>query len=278
DFPFRTLFAGHYVPATDLPWIYLPVHILLALPELVLLLLVASPFVALWLLRRDFGAIGRDRVLMRFMVAFAILFPVGYAIAIKAVLFDGMRHFIFVLPPIAAVAALLADRAWERLTAPRLKRIALATLGFYGAVHVVTMARLHPDEYVYYNAFIGGTKGAQGLFKLDYWANSYDEAVHGLHDYLKAEYGADFMDHDFTVAVCGPPGSAAYYFPPNFIFTEDRENADFFIAFTKDDCDKSLPGTEIYRVERMGTLLSLVLDRRAIVAGTRRPGLLAGAN
>ncbi|HEY3918225.1 MAG TPA: glycosyltransferase family 39 protein [Stellaceae bacterium] len=276
DFPFRTLFAGRYLPATDLPWSYLPVHILLALPELILLLLIAAPFVALWLLWCDFGAIGRDRTLARFIVAFAILFPVGYAIAIKAVLFDGMRHFIFVLPPIAAVAALLADRAWEKITTPGLKRGALAALGIYGAAHVVTMARLHPDEYVYYNAFIGGTKGAQGLFKLDYWANSYHEAVHGLSEYLKAEYGADFMDHDFTVAVCGPPGSAAYYFPPNFIFTSDRENADFFIAFTKDDCDKSLPGTEIYRVERMGTLLSVVLDRRAIVAGDRRPGLLAG--
>ena len=278
EFPFRTLFAGHYIMATDLPWTYLPVHILLDLPELVLLLLVASPFVALFLLWRDFGAIGRNRMLMRFMVAFAILFPVGYAIAIRAVLFDGMRHFLFVLPPIAAVAALVADRAWQKLTAPRLRHATCAALTLYGIVHVRTMAELHPDEYVYYNAFIGGTKGAQGLFKLDYWANSYDEAVHGLRDYLRAEYGADFMDRDFTVAVCGPPGSAAYYFPPNFIFTEDRENADFFIAFTKDDCDKSLPGTEIYRVERMGTLLSLVLDRRAIVAGTRRPGLVAGAN
>jgi hypothetical protein len=276
DFPFRTLFAGHYVPATDLPWTYLPVHILLALPELILLLVVAAPFVALWLLWRDFGAIGRDRILTRFMVGFAILFPVGYAIAIQAVLFDGMRHFIFVLPPIAALAALLADRAWQKLTAPNWRRGVLAALTLYGAVHIGTMARLHPDEYVYYNAFIGGTKGAQGLFKLDYWANSYNEAVRGLAQYLKAEYGADFMDHDFTVAVCGPPGSAAYYFPPNFIYTADRDNADFFIAFTKDDCDKSLPGTEIYRVERMGTLLSLVLDRRAIVAGDRRPGLLAG--
>jgi len=278
EFPFRTLFAGHYIMAADLPWTYLPVHILLALPELVLLLLVASPFVALYLLWRDFGAIGRNRVLMRFMVAFAILFPVGYAIAIHAVLFDGMRHFIFVLPPIAAMTALLADRAWQKLTAPKLRHATLAALALYGVVHIGTMAQLHPDEYVYYNAFIGGTKGAQGLFKLDYWANSYDEAVHGLRDYLKAEYGADFMDRDFTVAVCGPPGSAAYYFPANFIFTEDRQNADFFIAFTKDDCDKSLPGTEVYRVERMGTLLSLVLDRRAIVAGARRPGLLAGAH
>jgi hypothetical protein len=95
--------------------------------------------------------------------------------------------------------------------------------------------------------------------------------VQGLQDYLRAEYGADFMDHDFTVAVCGPPGSAGYYFPSNFIYTPDRDAAQFFIAFTKDNCDKALPGQEIYRVERMGALLSLVLDRRSYVHG---PGAL----
>lgn len=274
-FPFRTLFAGAYFPATDLPWTYLPVHILLALPELILLLLVAAPFAAIWALWRDIGKWSRSVVLSRFVVAFAIFFPIAYAVAIKAVLFDGMRHFIFVLPLIAAVGALVIDRVLDRVTAPRLRRAAIGALAAYGLVHIALMARLHPDEYVYYNAFIGGTEGAQGLFKLDYWANSYAEAVHGLREHLKAEYGADFADHDFTVAVCGPPGSAAYYFPPNFIYTDDRNNADFFIAFTKDDCDKSLPGTEIYRVERLGTLLSLVLDRRDIVAGTR-PALLAG--
>jgi hypothetical protein len=274
-FPFRTLFAGHYFPATDLPWAYLPVHILLALPELVLVFLVASPFVAVWALRRHVGALDRSAVLGRLIVAFAILFPVGYAIAIKAVLFDGMRHFIFVLPLIAAIAALVADRAIDHLRTPRVRRVALSAAAVYGLVQIGVMARLHPDEYVYYNGFIGGVNGAQGLFKLDYWANSYAEAVHGLREYLKAQYGADFIDHDFTVAVCGPPGSASYYFPPNFIYTADRDNADFFIAFTKDDCDKSLPGKEIYRVERMGTLLSLVLDRRDIIAGMRPP-LLAG--
>ncbi len=275
-FPFPTLYAGEYVPATDLPWSYLPVHILLALPELILLLLVAAPFVAVWLLRNRFAAMGRGTILAFFIVTFGILFPVGYAVAIKAVLFDGMRHFIFALPPITAVTAVLADRIWEHLNGITLRRVVASLLAIYGIIHIQTMIRLHPDEYVYYNAFIGGTEGAQGLFKLDYWANSYQEAVHGLTEYLRAEYGSDFMDHDFTVAVCGPPGSAAYYFPPNFIFTPDRDNADFFIAFTKDECDKSLPGTEIYRVERMGSLLSLVLDRRDIVTGARL-GLLAGS-
>ena len=59
-------------------------------------------------------------------------------------------------------------------------------------------------------------------------------------------------------------------FPANFIFTANPQNAEFFIAFTKDNCDKALPGKEIYRVERMGTLLSVVIDRRDILAQARR--------
>ena len=86
--------------------------------------------------------------------------------------------------------------------------------------------------------------------------------MQGLEDYLRTEYGADFEEREFTVAVCGPPVSAEYYFPPNFRFIRERDQADFFIAFTKDDCDRSLPGRPIYRVERMGALLSVVLDRR----------------
>jgi hypothetical protein len=78
------------------------------------------------------------------------------------------------------------------------------------------------------------------------------------------------MEHDFTVAVCGPPISADYFFPKNFVLSKDREHADFFIAFTKDDCHKSLPGHEVFRVERMGALLSVVLDRREIVAAKAR--------
>lgn len=275
-FPFRTLFDGRHIEASDLPWTYLPVYIALTLPELILALVTAAPFVALWALRRGLAPSGRDAILGRFLVAFAIVFPVAYAIAIRAVLFNGMRHFMFVLPPIAVAAALVADRALDWLQRQSWRTAAYGALALYGLTQITIMARLHPDEYVYYNALIGGPKGAQGLFRLDYWANSYDEAVRGLRRRLKARYGADFMRHDFTVAVCGPPASAVYYFPPNFIYTANRKKADFFIAFTKDGCNKSLPGKRIYRVERMGTLLSVVLDRRPIIAHAKG-ALIAGS-
>lgn len=275
-FPFRTLFAGYYFPATDLPWAYLPVYIALALPELILILLALSPLAALIIAYRREWVLDRTTTLRFFIVGFGIVFPVVYAVMIKAVLFDGMRHFIFVLPLIAALTAVLADRALNVLAHLPFRRFAYGGLVLYGFAHIAVMAMLHPDEYIYYNGFIGGVEGAAGLFKLDYWANSYAEAVGGLEDHLRAEYGADLMNHDFTVAVCGPPISAVDFFPSNFIYSQNREDADFFIAFTKDDCDKSLPGKEIYHVQRMGVLLSVVIDRRAVLAQEGRPSPLAG--
>jgi Dolichyl-phosphate-mannose-protein mannosyltransferase len=275
-FPFPTLFDGRYVPANDLPWAYLPTYIALALPELILVLLAAAPFAALALLWRHRLTLPRAPTLQLFILGFAVVFPVAYAIAIKAVLFDGMRHFIFVLPPIAVIAAVLADRGLAILERSRLGGYAYGALALYGLFHISIMARLHPDEYVYYNGFVGGVEGAAGLFKLDYWANSYAEAVGGLEDYLRGEYGADFKQHDFTVAVCGPPASAAYYFPSNFIYTGSRDQADFFISFTKDDCERSLPGKVVYRVERLDTLLSEVIDRRDVLAEQRNARIVAG--
>jgi Dolichyl-phosphate-mannose-protein mannosyltransferase len=259
-FPFYTLFDGQYIPATDLPWTYLPTFIALALPELVLALLLCAPVVAAVALCSC--GLRREQALAVFVIGIGIVFPVGYAIAIKAVLFDGMRHFIFVLPLIAVGAALTADRGLSWLARLPYRRPIFVVFAFYGFAHVSIMAVLHPDQYVYYNAFVGGVEGAERKFKLDYWANSYAEAVRGLEDYLRTSYGADFEEREFTVAVCGPPFSALYYFPPNFRFTRKLSDADFFIAFTKDNCDKSLPGRPVFRVERMGALLSVVLDRR----------------
>jgi hypothetical protein len=269
SFPYNTLFDGRFLPASDLPWTYLPSYILLALPELVLVLLIAAVPIGLCaMLRRDLPK-HPDAVLGFFLIGFTILFPVAYAVAIKAVLFDGMRHFIFVLPPIAVAAALVADRGLSRLATMPYRPAVYSAIGLYGAAHIGTMAMLHPDQYVYYNAFVGGVEGAQRKFKLDYWANSYAEAVRGLEAVLNAQYGPDFEEREFTVAVCGPPNPARYFFPSNFRLVHQQSKAEFFIAFTKDNCDRSLPGKPIYRVERMGALLSVVLDRRDIVAEQR---------
>jgi hypothetical protein len=266
--PTKILFDGRlYTPGT-VPWTYLPTYIGLALPELILILLLAAPIVAIIALarRRNWQV---DRILPLFMLGFTIVYPVAYAIAVHAVLFNGMRHFIFVLPPIAVSAALVADIALRRLADFPYRKPVYAALGLYGLAHISVMVMLHPDQYVYYNGFIGGVAGAENKFKLDYWANSYAEAVRGLENVLRKQYGADFEEREFTVAINGPPVSARYYFPPNFRTVVQAKKADFVIGFTLDDAKHYLSDLPVYRVTRMGALLSVVVDHREYLAEGR---------
>jgi hypothetical protein len=273
----KILFDGHLISASDLPWDYLPVFISLALPELVLALVLAAPILAgVALTRRETWR--SDRVLPLFILGFTIVFPVLYAIGVKAVLFNGMRHFIFVLPPLAVTAGLVGDRALGWLDRFEYRAPVYAALGLYGIAHVSIMAMLHPDQYVYYNAFVGGVAGAENRFKLDYWANSFAEAVKGLEDDLRKQYGADFEDREFTIAVEGPIVSARYYFPPNFRSVTYPKDADFVIGFTLQDADHARTDRPICKVTRMGALLSVVVDHREALSEQRlakRP--LAGA-
>ena len=227
------------------------------------------------------GALGRGpRSSACFMLGFAIVFPVAYAMAIKAVLFDGMRHFIFVLPPIAAAAALVADRALGWLARCRVRRLAYGALGAlwpdpclgHGACCIPTNTSITTPSSA-------ACMAREGLFKLDYWANSYAEAVQGLEDYSARRIRRRFHGRTISPSLaCGPPVSAAYYFPPNFIFTPDRDNGAVLhrlhqgrIATRRCPARRSTASSAWARCSRV------VLDRRDILAQEPRCSPAAAA-
>jgi hypothetical protein len=259
DFPYKTLFAGTYYPAPLLPRIYLPTFFLVQLPEL---------FVALLAIGLIWGTLRwlRDRVALESvlpigLVVFAALFPIAFAMTTHAILFDGLRHFLFVEPPLACCAGLAFEAILKRAAQwPSALRTGAGTsLALYLAYHLSLMVALHPDEYIYYNAFIGGVPGAVGDFKLDYWANSYHEATDDLVAWLRKRDGSRFAQTIYHVADCGPGGSVKPYLPSNLHYEENRDRADFFIAFTQDGCDHLMKGQEIAEVDRLGARLSVVL-------------------
>jgi hypothetical protein len=171
-----------------------------------------------------------------------------------------MRHFLFVLPPLAVIAGAALDWAIAALPAGAWRRWSAGAAALWLVAHLGIMVSLHPDQYVYYNALAGGVPGAAGRFKLDYWAASYREDVNALATFLRERDKAAFLKTRYHVAVCGPLGPAVAYFPANFVYERDWSKADFFISFTKDHCDQALHGEPIYRAERLDTTLSVVLD------------------
>jgi hypothetical protein len=133
----------------------------------------------------------------------------------------------------------------------------------------VTLARLHPYEYVYYNQLVGGLPGANTRWETDYWADTVRPAAALLTAYVAAEGPAP--EEPWPVAVCAESIQAATYLGPEFEVTRDWRRAEFFISPTHMDCDTALKGRIIATIERMGVTLAVVRDRRGLVGDQRTP-------
>ncbi len=264
-----TLYAGRQIPVGEVPAGYGLHWLGITLPEGMLLLLALALCLAT-------TAIARRRVNLRSaqtaryaLVAFAAGFPLAFVAASHSTLYDGMRQLLFVVPPLACLAGSALDALCERAaTWPTPLRIAgLAGCALYTTLHLGLMHQLHPHHTVYFNQLAGGLGGAAGNYELDYWGNSYREATAILVERLEDE-AKSLRDESkppigpYKVFLCSAPQSGSYFFPDYLSFTLDRAEADFMMATTRFDCHKRLSGSEIGRVERFGTTLALVTDRR----------------
>jgi hypothetical protein len=233
------------------------------MPEIVLILLLLAIPVSLGALMVRRAATNGSIRAGYVLLFTAIAFPFMHFVLLRPVTYDCARHFLFVLPPIAVAAGVVADKLLDHARAPLARGAVAASLIAGIGSQVATMVTLHPHEYVYYNELVGGVKGAEDKFELDYWGNSYAEAVHELTKYLERERaGGRFKI--YHVAVCSSGISASYFFPPFLKMARTDEEADFYVSVTRLDCDDAYEGDEIIAVEREGATLSVVKDRRRL--------------
>jgi hypothetical protein len=261
------LFRGTVTMATELPWYFLPFNLLIKLPEPVTLLCILGVGVIVWrccALARGRATTGMlDARLAGWLVA-CTLFPIVYAVVRGAILYDGVRQFLFVLPSICSIAGIGLALFLHEL-AHRRRWIQTATtllLALYACDHLYTLVRLHPNQYVYYNHLVGGLRGAYRYYETDYWANSYAEAARRLAAIVATEEARQPRGEPYRVKMFGPAWSAYYYFPPYLVPTENERAADFVIAFTRENSHEKASGRVLLEVRRLGVPLSVVKDRR----------------
>jgi len=262
------LWAGEIVNAAHLPAGYLAVLLGAQSAEYVLLGLAA---ITAWPLARakSFRAftLTEPRALQYLYVALTVIVPLAAFMALRPSTYNGVRHFLFVVPQLIVLAAIGLDLALDALE----RRSRAAALGFAALLaagvvrEVVVMARLHPYQYLAFNALTGGLKGASGRFELDYWGVSYKEATRRLGQFLADERAAGRAGAEkVSLFVCGANTSAGYYLPANIELTDDRTKADFFMGadVTNPRCRVRPEGPAVVEVERLGAVLSYVLDLR----------------
>jgi hypothetical protein len=173
----RVLFAGQLYRANDLPRRYLPVLLLFNLTEPVWPLAFLGSFVALLRFARQHLA---WKSLLPTLGWFAI--PFVYVLLLRPPMYDGFRHFLFIVPPVFLLGGLAVEWLFNWLRPAWLRLAVLAALLFPG-IHAAI--QLHPYEYIYYNRFAGGTRQATLYYESDYWLTCYKEAIENFNRRVK---------------------------------------------------------------------------------------------
>lgn len=264
-----TLLNGVSVLSTDPPAVYVPMYLLVKLPEVLVLGLGVAVIMGLVALARLPSQPGR-RMGAVFWVPTVLgaFVPIIVFMLMRPTIYNGIRHFLFVIPPIAVMAAFAVNRLWRAAEGVGRKggQVFASVLTVLGVVYVWQLASMHPNQYVYYNQFIGGMRGAVGKFELDYWGNSLHEATRELIDFVERENGGQAPKQTYTLSVCGNPLAVRYDLPPWLKLVDkdpDWRRADFFMAFTQvRRCPDLLDGQPILEIDADGVPLSIVKDRR----------------
>jgi len=273
--PWHELFGGALIKVTDMPRSYLPTLLAFKLPELFVALGCGGVIGALIaVFRRD---VAPSRRALLLLLASAAALPVVVTVATRPALYNGIRHFLFVVPPLAVLGGLAA--AWLIDAMRRCGHLAVmaaaAVLITGVAVPIVDAVRLHPFEYTYFNRVAGGA-GARDRYMLDYWGLSLKQASQGLAAKIAGLKLARPAGRRWRLAVCGHHRSPQVELGEDFETTWDPKGADFAMMLGVFYC-RQFDAPVLVEIVRDGVVYARVYDIRGRAYDTllTQPGLTA---
>jgi hypothetical protein len=259
--PWQELFAGALTLVVDMPRTYVPTLFALKMPEIFLMLGLGGLGLALVEIVRS-RCVPQRRAMLALLVTAAAL-PILFTVVTRPAMYDGIRHFVFIVPPLAALGGYAGARllAW---LAPRGQAAALGAgvvLVGFAALPAIEMVRLHPYEYTYFNALVGRIRGAENRYMLDYWGLSFKQAAAALRATLAGRGENPPAGGAWKIAVCGPHPPAQVALGPDFVPTWDPTGADFAMMLGVFYC-AALDAPVLAEVRREGVLYARVYDLR----------------
>ncbi|WP_375784035.1 glycosyltransferase family 39 protein [Bradyrhizobium sp. Pha-3] len=259
--PWKEMFDGALVSVPDMPWSYLPTLFALQLPEVLLVLLTAAVVTTFMSLSRIDVTAKRKSVML--MLTLAATLPLVIAMVKRPALYNGIRHFIFVIPPMAVLGGIAFARGMDWLGENRRawQPAALAVFAFGLLLPLSEMIRLHPYQYTHFNHIAGTVRTADNFFMLDYWGLALKQASDGLREQLAERQEVPPQHRKWKVAVCGPQRPAQVALGPDFTIGWDSHAADFAMTLGEFYC-KGLAAPVMVEIKRDDVVFARVYDIR----------------
>ena len=228
------LFGGEIYRAGELPRRYLPFMLATTLTEPVWILFIIGVAVGYWKLITDQSSQKTNKLITATLILSWFVVLVAYVLVRKPAMYDGIRHFLFIIPPIFIFTGFVFEYTMERISLSWLYAGAVLLLLLPGSLGII---RLHPYEYTYYNSFIGGTENAFRKYETDYWLTCYKEAVEELNSSI-SEPASLYVHREAYIV--------AYYATDNINVLELRDAAnkvqsgDYILVNTRTNEDRRI--------------------------------------
>ncbi len=260
--PWRELFQGRLISVPDMPWIYLPQMFAIKLPEIMIALgLLGTAWIVTAGLR---GRLPINRGGALFAVLMAAYLPVVIAMVARPALYNGIRHFLFVVPPFAVIGSLSGAAIFEWARARGRAYVAGVVALFIAgiALPISDIVRLHPFQYTAFNWISGGVQMAHDNYMVDYWGLAFKQASEALRARLDAAGTKPPGGRRWVVEICGPQRGAEVALGPAFEVTWNRRTADFAMMLGTYYCRDDIRAPILVEIRRKGVLYARVYDIR----------------
>ena len=271
-------YMGKFYPVDERPWHYLPVWLAITTPDYIFILFaLSSIIITKWF---------KHKLYMLFITSFWI--NILLYLILHPVIYNGLRHFLYLVPIIAFIAAITAIEALnttngasiikelikptqkltKSLTPQILISIVILMISVLGPITTaITMYKLHPYEYVYFNELVGGLKGAAKNFETEYWGASYKEAAEWVNTNVKTIASTSTVENNINnkgqptkinVNGCVNTSAVQYYLRANNYYNTTSEDPDILICDSKRISNVPSEWIPIYEVKREGVVFATV--------------------
>lgn len=235
------LFNGEYLVKEKRPWYYLFVYIFYTLPLFVLI-----PF---------FGSLFKIKSKIKQFLLYFIIFNFVLYLLIQPVIYNGLRHFLFLIPVFCCLAAFGLWDFYHSKIDLRYKML-LILIGFSSFFWTLyQFISLYPLHYAYFNEVSGGFKKNYMKYETEYWGGAY-------------KFGSRFVRENFAmnpnnplkVYACSSGFSVDYYSHKKFLVTIKRQEADIIICDFPEDFRRNLRGKILKTINVDGVPFLLIRE------------------
>jgi 4-amino-4-deoxy-L-arabinose transferase-like glycosyltransferase len=259
------LFGGREVVFGDVARVYLPTWFALTMPETYFLAFAVGlvPLAGLARRLRSLDVRARARVWEGVWVLMLAVGPVAWAVVRETPLYDGLRHFLFVMPFLAVLAGLGVAAYWRGARGSRHAGLAAAVLALAAGVVAVDMVRLHPYQALYFNRSVGGgLRHAVSQYETDYWCLTFQDGTAWLMDRFR---GATCREK-IRVAGHSTQLQTSYYLQKTeegrriFKAVGVGDAPHYVMATTRFGDHENTPGRVVHTVGRQGATLMWLFE------------------